>query len=229
MPLKTMAEILRRLLTVGLGAGLSAGLLSGVLHLTTTTPLILEAERYEAAAAHHPPPASLPEREPLGAGRATATVIADMVMGAGFGLLLAAAFALSGRQPSVAGGLGWGMAGFLAIVLAPALGLQPELPGAPAAPLHARQLWWLLTVILSVAGAWLAWFGGRWRWLAVMVIVIPHIVGAPHPPDMGSTVPAELAARFVALSIATSAAFWLMLGALAASIHAVLAGRADHA
>lgn len=224
-----MVEILRRFLTVGLGAGLLAGFLAGVLHLTTTTPLILEAERYEAAAADHPPPASLPEREQLDAGRATATVIADMVVGAGFGLLLTAAFGLSGRQPGVADGFGWGMAGFLAVVLAPATGLPPELPGAPAAPLHDRQLWWLLTVVLSVTGAWFAWFGGRWRWLAPIAIVIPHIVGAPPPPDMESTVPAELAARFVALSIATGAAFWLMLGTFAGSIHATLARRADRA
>ena len=41
---------------------------------------------------------------------------------------------------------------FAAFGLAPALGLPPELPGAFAASLRERQLWWLLAASGAAAG-----------------------------------------------------------------------------
>ena len=44
------------------------------------------------------------------------------------------------------------MAGFAVFMLAPSLGLPPELPGMPAAELGPRQVWWLLTAAATAAG-----------------------------------------------------------------------------
>ena len=49
--------------------------------------------------------------------------------------------------------------------------------------------------------------------LGVALIVAPHIIGAPQPPAPESTVPAELAARFTAASLAMHALLWILVGA----------------
>jgi len=45
----------------------------------------------------------------------------------------------------------------------------------------------------------------RLVWL-IVVILLPHIVGAPHAPTPESKVPAELAAHFTSLSLGIQAA-----------------------
>ena len=49
--------------------------------------------------------------------------------------------------------------------------------------------------------------------VGVALIVAPHIIGAPQPPAPESTVPAELAARFAAASLAVQALTWILVGA----------------
>jgi predicted cobalt transporter CbtA len=80
----------------------------------------------------------------------------------------------------------------------------------------ARQVWWLATVLCSGSGlALLAFASGRWwRWLGIPLLILPHLVGAPHtgeplPPQL-----AELAPRFVATTLAVNLGFWLLLGAV---------------
>ena len=125
-----------------------------------------------------------------------------------------AAFALYGREVSGRTGVVWGIAGFSAFALAPALGLAPELPGMMAADLVARQGWWIMTAIATVAVLALMTFGQTWVWRIVGIVALaaPHIIGAPHPESIGSAVPPALASHFVAASLVTAAVFWATLG-----------------
>ncbi len=135
----------------------------------------------------------------------------------GFAFLLLAGLLVSGDQIDARRALGWSAAGFVVTGLAPALGLPPELPGMLAADLVERQTWWIATAIATAAALWLIL---RSRGLAlpalgVVLLIAPHIVGAPHPgAEEASRVPAELAARFASASLVVHAALWALTGAL---------------
>ena len=110
----------------------------------------------------------------------------------------------------------WGLAGFLVFQLAPAFGLPPELPGMPAADLLSRQIWWWGCALATAT----AIFGiARFRnWPAIIIggilVLIPHVIGAPPQPEEVSTVPAHLATSFAASALGTGALFWLSVGPL---------------
>jgi cobalt transporter subunit CbtA len=144
------------------------------------------------------------------------TLGADVVTGVGFAFLLTAAIVIFGKGADWRRGLLWGLAGFACFTLAPALGLPPELPGTEAAPLVARQVWWIGTVVATAAGLFAAVrlrnvYGYA---VAVVLIVAPHIIGAPKPETAGGLAPEELEHKFVLIAIATSLVFWLVLGVL---------------
>src|SRR6201998_1765482 len=134
--------VLRRLVFVALCAGLLSGLFATVGHQIGTVPLILQAEIYEKPLAHEHTSAWEPEN---GAERTAYTLLADILTGVGFALLLEAGLTLRGGEVGWRQGLLWGLAGFGAFVIAPRLRLPPQLPGTEAAPLFDRQLWWLRT------------------------------------------------------------------------------------
>jgi cobalt transporter subunit CbtA len=219
--------MLRRILFTALIAGTVAGLFAaGIQHLKLV-PLIAAAEVYEAAGAHsdHQQDAhqhsATPEWEPApGIERAGYTVVADILAGIGFALVLIGAVALAGLGGytiDAQRGLIWGAAGFIVFALAPAIGLPPELPGMEAAGLAARQQWWLLTAAATAGGLGLIIFGrpAALRVLGVALIVLPHLIGAPAAqPHATSGVPADLAAEFATASLAVAAAFWLLLGSV---------------
>ena len=47
------------------------------------------------------------------------------------------------------------------------------------------------------------------------LIVLPHLIGAPHPEvGLVSPVPEELVRAFIAASLGANALFWLVLGGL---------------
>ena len=48
--------------------------------------------------------------------------------------------------------------------------------------------------------------------LAIALIGLPHVIGAPDPVSHESAVPASLAAAFAANSIAANAIFWVLIG-----------------
>lgn len=149
------------------------------------------------------------------------TSLANVITGIGFALILVAGFALRGDEMDGRRGVLWGIAGFAAFSLLPSLGLPPEVPGSFAAELTARQGWWLFAAVASAAGIWLAVFG-RATWLQVaglVVLALPHLVGAPQPEAFGGSAPPELAGHFVAASLVTAAVFWVALGWLSGSFY----------
>src|SRR5262249_58077728 len=80
------------------------------------------------------------------------TAGANILTAIGFALLLGGIFAVRGRAITWHEGLLWGLSGFLVFTVAPGLGLPPELPGVPAAPLSVRQVWWVATAAATAAG-----------------------------------------------------------------------------
>lgn len=224
-----------RLLSAALAAGFLAAIVATGLELTLTSPLIVEAERYETPApgqaadarlhalpivlAHaghdHTAPDAAPEWQPApGFQRMAFTGLATLVGGVGWALILGAVLLACGREPTLQTGLAFALAGFASVALAPALGLPPELPGQEAAPLLTRQAWWVMTAAATGMGLYL--IGVRRSLIAILgglvLIVAPHVVGAPPPPDTTSAVPPALAAQFAARSLAIGAVFWTMIG-----------------
>lgn len=230
-----------RYLLATIVAGLIAGVFMSVAQEIKVTPLILHAEEYEHAEGGHvergvisvaPGLAALAEvLNPVtkahahgdegagvlfGLGRFGGTMLANLVLGAGFALILLAAALLTGVPLTLKTGVLWGAAGWLTFHFLPAIGLPPELPGFPAAALGARQTWWIATVVLSAGGLYLmiarielwAKVGG------VFVLALPHLVGAPQPASIDSDVPALLAAEYAVAALATTAFFWVILGVL---------------
>lgn len=234
--------VLRRIASVVLLAGALAGLLLTAVQQLQVSRIILQAEVYEEAAAakaheqaHAAAAAGAPaaaeahehehehehehgdEWEPANGFERTAyTVLANVSMAIGFGLFLAAAIVVSGRKVSWRSGLLWGAAGYLVFFVAPSLGLPPEVPGTVAAPLHARQLWWIMTAGLTAGGLGLGVYARHWalKLLGLVLLVVPHLVGAPHPVVPGGAAPEELAQAFIHATALANGVFWLALGGL---------------
>ncbi len=216
-------QMFRRIIFVAGLAGLIAGVLLTALQMSRAIPLILEAEVYEATAASgqesEGAPAAPAAQEALapsdGFERTFSTLVFNIVMSVGYALLLAAGFALTG-QSGWRKGLYWGAAGFVSFVLAPGIGLPAEVPGALAAPLLDRQLWWLGTVMATGGGLALMFLVRTWQWVAVgaILIVLPHVIGAPQSAEQGGLTPESLARQFVIAVLVSSFLFWLALGTL---------------
>ncbi|MBR7651244.1 CbtA family protein [Brucella oryzae] len=220
--------MLIRYLLATLAAGLLAGLLITPTMYLKTVPLILQAETYEdtggghshgeAEATPHEHGATAADAEVEGAelpfGRLGNTILANLVAGAGFALLLGGVALLLGRRITAQNGIYWGVAGFFAVAFLPALGLSPELPAMPAADLAERQLWWIATVVLSGLGLYLIVLRQEiWaKILGLVLIMAPHLYGAPHPEDISSPIPALLASQYAVASLATNLFMWAVIG-----------------
>jgi len=157
--------------------------------------------------------------------RSGSTLVANILIAIAFSLLLLAAFSL---RPGIqwTEGLLWGVGGFATFFALPALGLPPEIPGSFAADLVPRQGWWLLTVICSGAGLAVILLQKPWAWkiAGALLIIVPHLIGAPQPEVHGGTAPAELANSFIWRTAIVNAVFWLLLGGLGALTLSKLAG-----
>jgi cobalt transporter subunit CbtA len=145
------------------------------------------------------------------------TVVFHILTQVSFALLLVAAFGVArafGRQVTAREGVLWGVAGFAALQLAPAMGLAPELPGTPAADLTDRQLWWLMTVLATAGGLALATFGRNLALVAAgaVLVILPHLIGAPRPEEFAGVAPPELAGEFAARVLGVGLTVWVLLG-----------------
>ena len=108
----------------------------------------------------------------------------------------------------------------IAIQLAPAAGLPPELPGNVGADLATRQLWWMGTVAATMGGLGLFAFGrGAIAYgVAALLLILPHAIGAPELDTYYGVAPAELSAHYAARALAVGAASWAILGAVAGAV-----------
>ena len=96
------------------------------------------------------------------------------------------------------------------------------MPGSPEAEVTARQVWWVGTVTASAVGLALVVLSRRnlLRGVGVVVILLPHLIGAPHlEPGVTSPLPPELISRFILASLATTGVFWVFLGGLSGWLH----------
>jgi cobalt transporter subunit CbtA len=222
--------VLKRMMSAVLLSGLLAGVVLTAIQQIQVSPIILQAEVYEDAAAaaktaapveHEHGAAAEHEHEHgwepgNGLERKSWTVVANVIFAVGFGLILSAAILVSGKTADWRTGLLWGVAGYLVFFVAPSLGLHPEVPGTQAAPLHDRQLWWLMTSVMTAGGlACLVFVKNRIAKIAgLILLVIPHAIGAPHLAVEASAAPEKLAHAFIVATSITNAIFWLMLGGL---------------
>lgn len=239
--------LLRRLIWLGLVAAVLVGTVHWLLVQWQAVPIIFAAEAMEdrkvSAALDVPSGHEHDHQHGSAAGghsheheawkpadgfeRSAWTWVASVLLqfGLALGLLVALAFA-SQRQSAAAAPMRTSLVlaatGFFCLFAWPALGLPPEIPGADAALLGSRQAWWALAAgCAAVAVASAVLLRGSWRWaLAVALLAIPFVVGAPHvgsDPFAGfdansATQMRRLADQFVWVTVGTSLSQWLMLG-----------------
>jgi cobalt transporter subunit CbtA len=250
-------NLFRNVVFVAAIAGLVAGVVLACMQAYATVPLILKAEVYEQAGGGHqhehaaapaanaadtnamstavpaPAEAAAPAEDegwaPAdGFERFAFSVLANIVTGIGFALVLVAVSEFAGGIGNWRQGVFWGLAGFAAFTLAPGLGLPPELPAMPAADLTQRQIWWWATVAATAAGLGLIAFRKSLPLaiLAVILIVAPHIVGAPQPDSFETPIPEGLHHQFVVAVTVTNLVFWLVLGAVVGVVRGRFTGTA---
>jgi cobalt transporter subunit CbtA len=232
----------RSLMALVLIAGAASGLILSAIQHVTIGPLIARAEAYEDAAAEH---ASAEHASPAHAGHGAAhgvaqgaeaasgdqavewepadgaerigyTVLGTVLTGIGFAAVLFGLVSLLSVKLTAMRGVWLGLMAFGCFTLAPAIGLPPKPPAAPAAELYAAQMWWAGTVLATTIGVSLIVLArGSWsrRLGGAALIVLPHLIGAPSPIG-DSPIPQELATTFAIASVATQGVFWILLGAI---------------
>lgn len=182
-------------------AGFSGGLIAA-LALTLGQHILelpLRQQAMLAAGLDLPPPSS----------QMDAIIIRNILFGFAFSTLLAAIF--THRVPprggvSRAEALLWGLAGFIALALAPGLTLPPTIDGL----VHEdAPVWWLVAVLGAVIGLAQLAFGRRWRWLGLLPLLAPPLLA----PESAT---AEAPEGFLYIDLALDLGFWLILGLVTA-------------
>ena len=160
---------------------------------------------------HHDADAWAPQD---GLERSFYTTLTAMLAGAGFALMLAGLSFVSGIPITRQNGLIWGICGFIAVSLAPAFSLPPELPGTAAAALGARQAWWLATIAATAVAIWLVVTKRSPAMLVggAVLVALPHVIGAPQVPPADTPLPAAVQGEFVAASLGANFVLWLLIG-----------------
>jgi len=148
------------------------------------------------------------------------SVLFSALIYVGYAIILVACMSLAaerGIEIDAGRGLLWGIAGFVTFHFAPGFSLPPEVPGVAAADVGDRQMWWWATVAATAIGLSLIAFGRHWAaWIAAAVLILaPHLIGAPHPDAFAGPVPPEIGALFAARALGVGFAVWALLGLLA--------------
>lgn len=213
-------------------SGLLAALLLTLLQNFWVAPLILEAETYESAApvaehhehgaegaaAHeHSAEAWSPED---GWQRVLSTTGGNLVVAVGFALILVALYSL--REPKRAPPAPCGAwRGSPCSAWPRPWACRPSCraplpltwgnarPGGSALQAQPHWAW----PCLVFARHWLV------KALGAVLLVLPHVIGAPQPEVHQSLAPEALEAQFKVASWLTNAAFWLALGLFSAWLY----------
>jgi len=215
--------MMSRIFTSALFAGAAAGLIAALLQLYFVQPVLLHAELYETGELVHFGGAAVSAHQDVGGidlVRDGLSVLFTMLVYTGYALILVAAMALAeSRGHEVAGrqGIIWGIAGFFIVHFAPGFTLAPEVPGVAAADVYARQVWWFTTVGTAAIAVWLIAFGRNWvSWgIAAVLLLAPHVIGAPEPDTFTGPVPTEIGALFAARAFGVGLAAWVLVGLFA--------------
>ena len=87
----------------------------------------------------------------------------------------------------------------------------------PAAELSGRQLWWVATALSTAIALGLLVYGRSAvaAIAAIVLLVMPHLIGAPQPVSYESPIPEGLHHSFVVAVVLTTLVFWVLLGGLA--------------
>ena len=238
--------IFRQIVFYALLVGALSGLVLTVAQTWQVIPIIHSAEVFENEAASVPAIESAGQLQAAhshsdaadewapgnGFERTAFTLLSNVLTSIGFAIVVMVAMVASTslHRNKMARfnwrhGLIWGAAGYTVFWLAPAFGLPPEIPLAAAADLEARQIWWMFAVVSTAAGlTGLAFGKAPWRWAAPLLLVVPHLVGAPHAPGamFAEQSPAaavqleQLAQQFIGATAIANLFFWIALGLAAA-------------
>jgi cobalt transporter subunit CbtA len=230
--------LFRNLVFSALFVGLISGGLSTAVQFFQVIPIIISAEAFEG----EPAPATTSEKTEHnqashehatkeewgpedGLERTAYTLLTNILTAIGFALLILTAIVASQKPDDNSKlnwrhGILWGLSGYVIFFVAPALGLPPEIPGTTAAPLETRQIWWIFAVICTAVGIGGVMFVKQpWRWALLGLLVIPHLVGAPHITEMFADKPPAVAAeltvltqQFIIATAISTATLWIALG-----------------
>lgn len=216
--------------------GVVTGLLLTAVQSLGVTPTILSAEQFETheapeegahASSDHHHDAWAPDE---GTERWLYTALSNVLAAIGFSAILLVVMNqlyVRGRlRLTPAHGLFIGLCSYLAVFVAPAIGLPPEIPGTASAALMSRQLWWVIAVLSVAIGLGVLCLARRWKKaLALPLFILPYALVPLHTgplfenPD--ETVVASLIALhrdFIWASAMTNLFFWLSVGLLCALV-----------
>ena len=241
--------IFKRLIWAALATSVVVGSVQTGMQRWQAAPLILAAEVHEAQKADAPEPVApeahaqsaadgphehahehgvAKEWEPEnGFERIGWTWVANSLHAFSMALLMFAVMGVWLYQRGVAVGslalAAWvATAGFVSLHLWPSLGLHAEVPGMEAAPLHARQVWWVLAVGSAAGACAVAGFlRASWRWLvAAALLALPFLVGAPQlqgdalagfGPEAHAALE-QLGGQFIWATTWVALSFWASMG-----------------
>ena len=211
-----------RLLTSALFAGAAAGLIAALLQLYFVQPVLLHAELYEGGdLVHFGATSVVSATQDVGgfdAVRDGLSIVFTMLMYCAYAMVILALMSLAENRGVVINartGMIWGFAGFVAVHLAPAFSLPPAVPGVGSADVTLRQIWWFATVASTAVAMGLIGFGKNWMaWAgAVVLLLAPHVYGAPSPDVFTGPVPTEIGSLFAVRALGTGMMAWVILGA----------------
>lgn len=225
--------LFQRIIYYALLIGILAGLVVTLMQSFQVMPIIQSAEVFEGqsvpvsshlhnevSSSHSHGDSSWTPSD--GFERTFYTFLANSFTAMGFSMLLLSVMMLTAKNKSSTkfdwrSAMAWGGAGYLIFFLAPSFGLPPEIPLANAAPVETRQLWWSLTALSTAAGlAGLVFGKAPWRWAMPALIVLPHLVGAPHINgamfDSHVAELEQLAQSFITATTLVNFVLWLVLG-----------------
>ena len=211
-----------KIITTAIFAGFITGVVSAIIQLIFLQPILLHAELYEVGSLVHfgnNNSAADHGKIPFDLQRNGLSILFSALVYTGYAFILVALIAYVSSldlEINNASAILFGVCGFFTVHLAPSFGLPPELPGAAAADVVPRQVWWVFCVLATAVGIWVISFGGNFMYvfIGIILILIPHLIGAPEPEFFSGPTPPELASHFASRALAIGGVAWIFLGYL---------------